>query len=130
MTAAQKFLEKCSALKEKGCAFVLEQGMIVCRGFADLGYEEFVMLTNNKICSLYSGKISELPDEDKKHFFAVPDEGMLTDRIVKSGFDIRGMEFENQRIWKVLLQNPETHIEIMFEGPSIKDALLECLLAN
>jgi hypothetical protein len=126
MTSGQKFLAKCAALKDKGIHFEFEQGHIVARGYADLGYEEFVLLASNKICSLYSGKISELPEEEKKHFFIVPDQDMMTDKIIKTGLDIESIVFENQRNWKLTVVNTKMK-NLVFSGVTVKDVFLECL---
>lgn len=115
-------------MKDKGIHFEFEQGLVVARGFADLGYEEFIMLSSAKICSLYSGKISELPAEEQKHFFIVPSEDSMINRIIKLGYDIHNLYFEEQRNWKITLTHAESRKELQFYDSTIKEVLLKCLL--
>lgn len=132
MAETQKFLAKCNSLcaslKEKGMDFELAQGMIAARGFADLGFEEFSLLTSNKISSIYTGKVSELPEEEKKHFFCVPSEKMLTDKILKCGIKIDALVFENQREWKLLISDGNSKEVKSFIAEDVRLALIECLL--
>lgn len=129
MVSSQKFLAKCSALVEKKIYFEMEQGQTVARGFADLGFEEFTLLNAHKIVSLYSGKVSDLPEDDRKHFFPVPAVDDLVDRIVKSGLDITRLNFLDQRKWVLTVSSSEGH-ERQYAGQTLKDVLLNCLLES
>ena len=72
MVSSRRALEKCQKLKELGYTCLFEAGRVIARGFADLGFEEFALLTSSKMVSLYSGQSSVLVDDHKMHFFNVP----------------------------------------------------------
>ena len=72
MWLANKTLGTLEKLHRAGFACLFEPGEQIARGFADLGYEQFLMLSENKIISLQSGKPSELPEDHRHHFFSVP----------------------------------------------------------
>lgn len=130
MISSQKFLEKCSRLKDKNIFTDFSQGYVIARGFADFGFEEFIMLTSDKICSLYNGKISELPEEEKKHFFSVPDADQLKEKIIKAGLDIVSLDYTEQRIWTLKVSEVNHGKNQSFFSDSLKGVFLECLLCT
>lgn len=128
MVSSKKFLEKCSTLKEAGIQFEFSQGMTIARGFADLGIEEFIMLTESKICSLYSGKTSTLPPEEQERFFHVPDCDMMIDKLAAFGMAIEKLLFLNQRSWQLTIRSDEGG-EFSFEAGTLADVLIEALIS-
>ena len=128
MVSSSKFLAKCSKLQELDIKFEFGQGSLIARGFADLGYEEFIMLTCTKICSLYSGKVSVLPEDDRNNFFYVPDCDEMSDKLIQLGFTIAAIDYQEQRIWKITLNKHDGTDAVQYEADSLKDALIECLL--
>ena len=128
MVSSLKYLAKCSKLKDSGVTFDFEQGSFIARGFADLGFEEFIVLTSNKILSIYSGKISGLPEEDKKNFFAVPSIELMINKIRIAGFDILGLTYESQRTWQLKVENKMMNIVKSYDSDSLNQVILDCLV--
>ena len=63
MWSSPALLARCQELRELGLAPVFEAGRRLARGFADLGIEEFCLLSPNKIVSLFTGTVSDLPED-------------------------------------------------------------------
>ena len=107
-------------LKEQGIPQQFSVGQQVCRGFADIGYEQFLLLPAGKLLSLFTGDCSTL-DEEQQDFFAVipsvedmaayaADRGMpvaveFSDYtwFVKSETGSSGTQFENAFLWQALV---------------------------
>ena len=53
--------------------FLTEPGLRISRGYADLGYEEFITQSGSKLLSLYTGKASNIPEGHEKFFFRIYD---------------------------------------------------------
>ena len=107
------------------CAF--EQGTTVARGYADLGYEEFVLLSESKLLSLQSGKISELPEAHRHFFFAVPTVDRMVDQINRSGVDFGEMLFVEQRSWQVALKD-NAGVSDVLRATTIEELFLRALM--
>lgn len=118
------FLKRCDELKALLGADRFSPGIKVARGYADLGYEEFLILPNNKLLSLYSAKISEIPPGHSQHFFWVPSAVELLEEIQRHG-DILGIDFELQRLWKIRLMPLGSDKELVTSGASLDETLLE-----
>ena len=89
MNFSNVFLAKCAALKDAGYKRELEPGVIVARGFADLGYEVFSVLPCDKLLSLFTGKITPLAADERQHLFLVPDaDGLVQFIQVRCGYEI------------------------------------------
>lgn len=84
---SNQYLEKCEKLKLGGALFEIKPGAVVARGFADLGYEEFMLLENGKLVSLYRGNLSDFEDAND-HFFRVPSAREMRLKIYELEFDI------------------------------------------
>ncbi|GEM_PF-5360657 len=67
--SSPKFLELCYQLKKTTLDFVISPGARVARGYADVGFEEFCVLKNNKMVSIHTGDIFDL---ELEHVFVVP----------------------------------------------------------
>jgi hypothetical protein len=49
-----------------------QEGMLIGRGFADLGYEAFLLLPGKKILSLFTAQVTPFPEEHRHFFFVIP----------------------------------------------------------
>ena len=128
MWSHKKFLEACSKLKEAGHRPQFNQGDVIARGYADLGYEEFLLITDQKMVSLYSGTTSNLPNGHADHFFLVPTHEQMVEEIGRRGGDIVAMTYRDQRTWNLeLLLSGGVSREA--QGPTIAEALLQGLTA-
>lgn len=101
MIASPRYLELCRELHTAGWRPQFEAGMRVGRGYADLGYEEFLLLPNGKLVSLVNGSSSELPQTHIAHFFSIPDAAALVQEIRRRGFNVTSIEFAEQREFRI-----------------------------
>ena len=102
----RKYLDMLSTLADCGYLRQFELADIVARGFADIGYEEFVVLPNNRICSLYTGQIVDLPTLDGKisvasssFHFLVPTLQQLGNIFCRIGFENIKIESQLGSFW-------------------------------
>ena len=101
-----------------------EEGMKIARGFADLGYEEFLLLPGGKLLALYSGQVTQFPEEHRRFFFEVPTPDQVAARLNKAFWDIRSLQLEDQRTWMLTIVNAKTGAVLTFSA----DLLEECFL--
>jgi hypothetical protein len=99
MWSDKGYLEQLVVLYEKGLLKHFELGDVVARGFADVGFEEYIVLANMRICSLYTGKIGELSENNLAFYFLVPSLQQLGDIIGRWGFDNIKIESELGAFW-------------------------------
>lgn len=130
MAHSRHYLERCQKLKEIGIDLPILQGSIVSRGFADLGYEEFAVLSSTKLVSLYTGNISSYSQQDLMHLFVVPSVDMMCEILLKDGYEIASLTYVDQRTWKVELLNSETGQYATFESISLEELWLEALISK
>lgn len=71
MLFSQTMLTHCQQIWWMGCSCTLQPGDRVARGFADLGFEEFWVLPNEKVVSLLTGDVSPFRESDWEHFFKI-----------------------------------------------------------
>jgi hypothetical protein len=105
----------------------LSAGARCGRGFADLGYEEFLILPPRKLLSLFTGQISELNPEHEKFFFAIPSPDQMVAELDRRGIDIVGLTFERQRTW-VLTTRKEGGPENVDRATHIEEVLALALI--
>ncbi|MCB0318017.1 MAG: hypothetical protein KDD56_04615 [Bdellovibrionales bacterium] len=97
--SSNEYLNLCQELSELGFNPELSSGGRVARGFADLGFEEYLYLPPNNLVSLFTGDKSILPDEHRHFFFAVPSVDEMVNFAIAKGAKIKQLDFENQRTW-------------------------------
>lgn len=123
MSISPRYLSICEKLQKKGCQTVFERGAIVARGFADLGYEEFVMIDHSRCISLASGLPSEIPEDHHRFFFQIHSVTDIVECISKAGFDILSLIYQDQRHWLAKVVDVKSGLEHQFEHEE-----LECVL--
>jgi hypothetical protein len=126
MSRQTPFIERCFALKGAGFSRPFEVSDRVARGFADLGYEEFIVLPADKLLSLFTGKITPLKHEDLPHLFHIPDVDQLLLWLNQHGVDVESINSEDQRNWSVIYKSERGVGEE--SAPTILVALLNLLL--
>lgn len=119
------FLKKCELLKAKEVFFPIKPGVQLARGFADLGYEEFLLLENNKLISLYRGTES-LFSENEKHLFRVPTVDELRQKIYEMGFDFKNIKLDTKISFE-LIKNEKNFGE--FTSTIFAYALMDSLIS-
>lgn len=73
------------------------------RSFADVGFEEFLILPNGALCSLVSGQKSSVGAEHDEHLFPVLSEEEMIQALSLQGATIVSLEYVEQREWELLL---------------------------
>lgn len=98
------------------------------RGFADLGYEEFLVLPGEKLLSLFTGQVSQLNDENRRFLFPIPSVKQLINHIQLAGYDLISVTFEEQRRWKLVMRRSGSSESPTIEHVDLEGVLLEALL--
>ncbi len=106
-------------LKASGYAPALEPGIRVARGFADVGFEEFVILPNGNLMSLFTGEQRPIKDGEIEHLVVVPDVDMITDQLIAHGMNGFHVELLKSNRWSFvhkgaqLAEDRELHLVLM-----------------
>lgn len=105
----RRYLELLGQLADRGYLLEFECGDVVGRGFADVGYEEFVVLPDARLCSLYTGQVVDLPQSDgvagRRYHFLVPTLQQLGDIISRAGFENIRIETELGASWRASFED-------------------------
>lgn len=125
MIHSNKFLKECEALQQAGWKPELYSGMRVARGFADLGYEEFYLLPQNKLVSIYTGESSQYNPAERDFFFLVPDTKQLIAELNNQECEIASLVHEDNREWVLCLNQNDQKFQ--YKGAVIASVLLESL---
>ena len=128
MLASQEFLKKSEQLSAQQFFRNWEPPVRVARGYADLGYEEFLLLPERKLVSLVNGKSSEFPESHEQLFFQVPGTQELVNEIDRNGFDIEYVRYQNQRSWEVSVCHASASIHIVSRHSELECALADTLI--
>ncbi len=127
MLSSRPFLEKCEKLRALGLALRPETGTRVGRGFADLGYEEFSILTAGKMVSLMTGQVSKLPEDWSERLFLIPNVDTLSDCLSAKGHTVKSMTPVTSSSWQIEVSG--SAVNGSFKGRTIRDALMDACLA-
>lgn len=127
MWSSSAYLVQCRELRVRTGVLPIEPGKRIARGFADLGFEEFVILPAHKLLSIFTGSVTPLDEaEVRRHHFWVPSVDELVQELRTRGADCEALQFVEQRTWKctgVCEGQPfESH------GKSTQEALIAALL--
>lgn len=128
MSRQTRFIERCFALKGTGFSRPFEVGERVARGFADLGYEEFIVLPSDRLLSLFTGKITSLKQDDLTHLFHIPDVDQLLLWLNQQGVDVESISSTDQRSWKISYNSERGSGQE--SSLSIPGALIELLIKS
>ncbi len=106
----------------------LRPGMRVARGFADVGYEEFLILPNENILSLLTGAITPLDGTRREHLFPVLSADDLVRTVRGAGYEVGALEQLDGRNWRVVARKGGAD-EVCGEGGTLEECLLRAALA-
>ena len=120
-------LDRCFEIQKHEVVFRLFPGAHIARGFADVGYEEFCFLPNERIVSLFTGSITELREEDRRFFFVVPTVDMVREELDRRGWDIVRLESPERRGWILEARHESSAGRIEGHGGSVLEAMLDAL---
>jgi len=117
-------LDLCEQLKQIGFPQEISPGVHLGRGFADLGYEQFVVLPAEKILSLFTGDIIEFNPDQSDYFFVIPDTEDLMQFLYVEDYDCELIDFEDGREWSVTFTT--AYGMLSGRGQTLWDALIFC----
>lgn len=118
MLYGNSWLKICSQLKDISTQH-FEAGDRIARGFADLGFEEYLLLPNEKILSLYTASVVPFPSEHKHHFFKVLSTVQLSNYLIAKNLDFVLRTSDNQFTCEIS--------DLKFSGNSIEQVLMEAV---
>ncbi len=127
MLASIELLRRCEQLKTTGYFDQWDPPVRIARGYADLGYEEFLLLPGGRLVSLVGGAGSEFPEGHKHLFFQVPGVQEMVERIDRLGFDIADVRYQHQRRWCVEAHDPKRCIRLTGCHEELECALCDIL---
>lgn len=109
MNFSNSYLERCEAARRDGFPLLHDVGDVIGRGFADIGYELFVVLPGERILSLLTGEKSHLQPADEQHYFSVPTADTVVEILESTGnVFVEGTRPESREwIVKIQLKNGE-----------------------
>ncbi|MCI5065540.1 hypothetical protein MRY87_07440 [bacterium] len=99
-------MAQCEAAMRGGYPLDSRPGKVIGRGFADVGYEVFLVLPNRMLLSLLTGEQSPLRDEEGSHYFSVPSVEEVVARIEEGGSQLTRLLREDRRTWSVGVEGP------------------------
>lgn len=129
MGMQKSHLALCERLHKAGILSVqFEVGDKIARGFADLGAEEFQVIAQDRIISLFTGHQSDLLDSERRFFFELPDVDRLIEILDQKGVEIFELSRPNQRRWSLGVRT-KSHSEIKrFESETLWESFALALL--
>lgn len=86
-------------LKEK-FDWKIVPGLRIARGFADVGFEEYSVLTERTMVSLSTGQKGEIPETFREHFFPVLTPDQISNVLYRMEIDLSRIEYIDQRTWQ------------------------------
>jgi hypothetical protein len=131
------FLADCEQLSQLLEDSEFDVGSLLGRGFADLGYEVFVLLPQRKLCSLFTGTVTDFPEGDQHRFFLVPLVDNLIEKLALLGEEFRSASYDSDvGHWQLICgerdvgsQNKDlVHASAVLETETLHEALLAQVL--
>jgi hypothetical protein len=121
-------LEQCDRACRGGFPLIASEGALVGRGFADIGYELYVVLPGHTLLSLMTGSKTPFREEEHPHFFSVPTVDQVVHEIERSGSTLLRCErIDGGRAWEVIIA-PEGATKSEQYQIARGEELLTCLL--
>jgi hypothetical protein len=108
----QQFLEQIATLVEICSLHQFEPGDEVVRGYADVGFEEFLVLPGDRLCSKFTGQVTELTSEKREHLFRVPSLEELTDVLCRQGASAISLFCPSGNLWQGTAEVETTNVQI------------------
>lgn len=122
MWRSNEILAKYELLKD---LFPIEVGEKIARGFADLGFEEFYLVTPTKMVSIFTGQTSALTDDQRGFFFVVPSFDRLHQALLVQGWEIKELDYKYNRNWHITIQRNQQKCQLV--AASLELVFLEAL---
>lgn len=107
-------LSKFQELMELGLKPNFAIGSRLGRGFADLGFEEYLVLSGDRLASLLTGTIAQIQEHEKGKLFSILSVDEILVEIHTRGFDVLYIETHDQRSWNLIMRaeglDPDSYI--------------------
>ena len=129
MLASPDFIPLVVKLGQSDLFRVFKPGSHLLRGYADLGHEEFVLVSAGKLVSLYTGVTSTLPEGHEHFFHQVPTIDEISDLILRQDFDIKDVVYAEQRSWKISAEHIDSKKIVTAEHKEFECAMALLLLS-
>lgn len=129
MWLSNTLLRAFEQLKHAGFPLKLEEGAVIARGYADAGAEQFLVLPNNSLLSLFTGKTTPFPEGHERFFFSVLSCDQLVGELSRRGVSLAQALYENQRSWYVIAHASDGTV-LQVRAETLQAALLEILLES
>lgn len=127
MRPSRRYLQMCCELQLHKRGVKLEPGVRIARGYADLGFEVFMLLSSTRMVSLHTGDVSEFGAGEQEHFFVVPDCEEMVEALLRLNFDVDSIHFPEQREWSLRLRNLANDALVEVRGESLEEMLAAAL---
>jgi hypothetical protein len=105
-----------------------EVGDNLIRGFADVGYEEFVLLPSNRLCSKLSGVVKPLDESEMRHFFRIPSLYDWGDLICRLGGTNLNLGTELGSRWRASVEVGQERQPLSVDGKAADVCLAKLVL--
>lgn len=106
----------------------LRPGMRVARGFADIGYEEFIVLPNEQLLSLLTGEAAPIDASKREHLFEILSADQLARVVRESGCEFGEICFVDGREWRVEVRSPDGEM-VSARAASLDESFMRIALA-
>lgn len=128
MTISPRILQLADDLHKRGVSFPWDQGTYLCRSYADLGTEVFVLVGPRSVVSTFTGQRTEIAAEHERFFFRIPSTTELLEALFQGGWAVQELTFVDQRRWHLVCVEAGTSCEMFrTEGEDLEAVLLEAL---
>ena len=107
--------------------FKLKVGGIVVRAYADLGVEEFLVMPDERLLSLCTGKLVTFQEGDEAHFYRILNCDDMVEEIAKRNCMIAELKHEEGRFWTVFANLGDMN-ELRCSAPELQEVLLDLLI--
>ena len=103
-------------------------GSCLLRGYADLGVEQFIIVGDRKLSSLFTGVQSVLPEGHEHFFTKIPSSLEIVDQILVRNYDLVSCCFEFQRSWNLVAEATDKSRSVIAQDRLFESALAKILL--
>lgn len=127
MISNPEYLRGCQFLHLNGLRSRPYLGQQLGRAMADVGFEEFVSLADDRLCSILTGKITQIGARETNLLFWIPNHDELVQQIDLSGGDLIGINYLNRREFEVAIRIEKTGQSVKVSDRLLALALLKGL---
>lgn len=99
------------------------------RGFADIGYEEFFLINEQKLISLFTGESKLYSSEDRKHLFVIPTVDQVINEFDRLNYQITAIKYEDSRSWEVSVTDSDKR-SFIYSASTLLESMLGVLATS